>query len=293
MFADLTFHITDRFNTQVGGRESENRQTYSETLVGPYDNILVGLPSPIVNPEQRTKDSSVTYLVTPQFKLTPNAMIYSRLSSGYRAGGPNPTSAVHGLPPRFAPDTTKNYEIGAKGSVLENTLSLDVSLYHIDWKDIQLSANDPVTSQTYYLNASRAKSEGIELSMEARPLRGLKVASWVAWNNAVLTENFPSSGAAKALKDDRLPNSSRFSGSISIDHEWSVTSSLVRFVGGSVSLVGDRMSFFTPSGNRQQFPSYTKADLRTGATYDNVWTINGFVTNVADKRGLIGAESDL
>jgi iron complex outermembrane receptor protein len=35
-FTDITFHITDRFDLQVGGRESHNRQTYSEVDTGPY-----------------------------------------------------------------------------------------------------------------------------------------------------------------------------------------------------------------------------------------------------------------
>jgi iron complex outermembrane recepter protein len=55
-------------------------------------------------------------------------MAYARVATGYRPGGPNPTSTVCGLPPHFNPDKTRNYEIGVKGDVLGRLLSFDASM---------------------------------------------------------------------------------------------------------------------------------------------------------------------
>src|SRR6185437_8909164 len=92
-FTDVTLHLTNRFDVQFGGRESENRQTYSEVDGGGYTTVfgLDGAPGPLVSPEVVTKDNDSTYLVTPQFRISPDVMIYARLATGYRPGGPNPT----------------------------------------------------------------------------------------------------------------------------------------------------------------------------------------------------------
>jgi len=62
------------------------------------------------------------------------------------------------------------------------------------------------------------------------------------------------------------------------------------FVAGTVSYVGDRLGPFASSGDpahfRQDYPSYTQTDLRFGV-YQGLWTVNLFVTNITDRRGLI------
>ena len=40
-------------------------------------------------------------------------------------------------------------------------------------------------------NAGNAKSQGVELSTELRPLRGLTLSAWATWNQAVLTQDMP------------------------------------------------------------------------------------------------------
>ena len=69
----------------------------------------------------------------------------------------------------YAPDTTKDYDLGIKGDFLDHTVSVDASLYYIDWHDIQLGLVDPVTGFQYIGNGGTAKSQGIELSLQARP----------------------------------------------------------------------------------------------------------------------------
>jgi len=145
-FADFTFHFTERFDVQIGGRESQIRQTFSYIQTGLYDPVFFGAPSPIVFPQVDAKSSAFTYLVTPKFKVSPDFMIYARLASGYRPGGPNPSP---GVPPEFGPDKTKNYELGVKADFLDHTLSIDTSVYYIDWKNIQVFLSNPVTGQGY------------------------------------------------------------------------------------------------------------------------------------------------
>jgi outer membrane receptor protein involved in Fe transport len=262
---------------------------YSELQTGPYVPLFYpGMSSPLYNPPVDTKDNSFTYLVTPRFRLSPDLMLYARLASGYRPGGPNIVS-VGRAPPGFAPDKTQNYEIGVKGSTLNHALTFDASVYYIDWKDIQLQLRDPVSGSVYFANGSRAKSQGLELAVEARPWTGMSVTAWVASNDAELTEPLPPSGAI-GFSGDRLPGSSRFSGNLSFNQDFAITGSTTLFAGASFSYVGERYGIFNspPLGvpPRQYLPPYAKTDLRCGMRYET-WTLNLFVNNVADKRGVL------
>jgi outer membrane receptor protein involved in Fe transport len=281
-FTDLTLHVTDRFDVQVGGRQSEIRQSYAETDSGPAAG------GTIVDPKVHTKDQAFTYLLTPQFRVSPDLMMYARMASGYRAGGPNANS-FFGLPPGFDPDKTHNYEIGVKGQVLDRALSFDASVYYISWKDIQLQLllNGAFL---YYDNFSRAKSEGVELSVESKPLPGLTLAGWVVWNTAELTEDFPAGSATRGVSGDRLPASSRFSGTLSLDQEFPVGAGMRAFIGGSVSYVGDRLGNFQAL-TRQDFPAYAQTNIRAGLRYEP-WVANLFVTNVTDRRGVLSGGLD-
>ena len=217
-------------------------------------------------------------------------MVYARLASGYRPGGPNYN--VPGIPLQYKADTTQNYEIGVKGAVLDHTLSIDASLYYINWKDIQLYLTDPAAGgSTYYGNGGRAKSQGVELSVESRPVTDLTIGAWVTFTDAQLTQAFPAVSTATGHAGDSLPYSARFSGNLSVQRNFPLTAQVNGFVGGTVCYVGSRDGVFgsTYAANpqqRQMFPGYAKSDLRAGAKYDG-WTLNLFANNVADRRALL------
>lgn len=279
-FADLTYHVTNQFDIQVGGRESKIKQTSSQSESIP----LAGITSPIITPQANSDGNAFTYLVTPRFKISEDFMLYSRLASGYRPGGPN-LSAGGIVPLQFNPDKTQNYEIGAKTELFDHRLSIDTSLYYIAWKDIQLSLINPQTGVGYFINGGRAKSQGVELSVQSRPLEGLTVSAWGVWDEAVLTENFPPNNAY-GMAGDRLPYSSRFSANASVEQDFALPSNATGYVGAAVRYVGDRKGIFTATADRQDLSAYADADLRTGVKYQS-WTLNIFLNNVLDRRGVV------
>jgi iron complex outermembrane recepter protein len=281
LFADVTYHFTEAFDVQIGGRQSRNENSFPEsTSTGP----LVGGVS--LSPAGRARDDAFTYLVTPRLKIAPDLMTYVRLASGYRVGFPQTVCIIFAdLPCSYAPDKTRTYEVGIKGDVLDRTVSFDASAYYIEWQDIQVSVFDASKPASYIDNVGQAKSQGVELSVEAKPLQGLAIAAWVAWNDATLTEDFPPGTFGRS--GDRLPNSSRFSGNVALDHEFPLPGNTTGFVGGSVSYVGNRKGvFLAAAGERQELPAYVTTDLRAGAHHGN-WTVNLFINNVTDRRGIL------
>src|SRR3546814_1988700 len=66
--------------------------------------------------------------------------IYFTASRGFRFGGPQiaastPTTTV---PPVYKSDSLWNYELGLRTDWLKRSLQIDISAYHIDWKNPQV-----------------------------------------------------------------------------------------------------------------------------------------------------------
>lgn len=280
-FADLTVHVTDRFDIQLGGRESRIDQDFGAT---PDTGVLYGTGS--IVPGAQTSANAFTYLVTPRFVVSPDLMVYARAASGYRPGGSNSSNADPGVPRAYSPDKTQNYELGAKGDILEHALSFDASFYYIDWKDIQLTELD-AEHLGYGTNGSRAKSEGVELSFAARPLTRLAITLWGTYGDAALTEAMPANSAVYGVSGDRLPYSPRFASHFSIDQEFPLANDLTGIVGGALSYVGARFGQFVDSPQRQAYPDYTRTDVHIGLTHGG-WKANFYVNNIANIRGLVG-----
>jgi iron complex outermembrane recepter protein len=289
-FGDLTYHITDQFDLQIGGRESWLKNTVDPaTATGLLATAIYGAPtSPYTFPGTTLNENNFTYLLTPRFKISPDFMLYARLASGYRPGGVN-IGILH-VPQEYSADKSKDYEIGAKAEFLDHTLSVDGSVYYIDWTNIQLPLIYPVNGSTYVGNAAGAKSQGVELSIQSRPVNDLTITAWITYIDAVLTQTVPGAGVAGEIygfDGDRLPNTPHWSGNLSLDYSFPLGSELRGFVGGAVSYVGDRLdAFSSASPQRQDLPAYTKLDLHAGAIF-NSWKVNFYVNNVANERGLI------
>jgi outer membrane receptor protein involved in Fe transport len=279
VFANLTYHVTNRFDIQVGGRESRDREYQSQFIdSGPY----LG-PTPVIGAAVESTGNAFTELVAPRFKVSSDVMMYGRISSGYRPGGPN-TNAP-GLPPKYNPDKTQNYEVGLKSDLLGGKLSIDTSLYYIDWRDIQIQKFSE-HNLSFTANGSGAKSEGVELSGTVRPVRGVTIGGWFAFDDAVLTQAFPANSPLHGVPGDRLPLSSRFSGNLSAEYDFALKGSTRGYVGTTVGFIGDRVDIFTATSQRQNLPAYREADLRAGVR-NGTWTFDAYANNVSDEFGVI------
>jgi outer membrane receptor protein involved in Fe transport len=283
VFGALTMHFSDRFDVQVGGRQSSNDQEYDETISGPLFD-----PPYVVHAS--SSDSSLTYQVSPRYRISPETMVYGRVATGYRPGGPNP-GAGFGFPTEYDADSVTSYEAGIKTELLGRRLSLDLSVYNIDWDDIQLQQRDPDTQFLYYTNAGKARSRGLELTLMAVPATGLDIEATLAYTDAELSE--PTSGGIVADAGDALPFSADWTATLALDKEFNIRPDLDAFVGGTVAYVGNRFGNFASAAgqNRVEMPSYTTVDLRAGVIVSG-WTLSVFARNVADEYGVLGAEPD-
>jgi iron complex outermembrane receptor protein len=304
VFGDATVHITDRFDVEVGGRESWNKQADQTLVTGvatyEFDQVL----PPEVGQYHEASGSAFTYQVAPRFKITSDLMAYARVASGYRIGGYNLLNgiAIDGhIPADYAPDKTTNYEVGIKSDLLDRKLTVDAAVYYIDWKNFQtgvcntvnLAGGNATEIACYTVNAGNAKSEGAELSVEARPLEGLTITAQGSYDDAVLTQDLPPGSTIYGVKGTQLPYSMRFSGGFTANQDIRLTTNWIGFVGGGFNYVGSRPYEFVGAPGPGQapsprtiFPAYRTFNLLAGARYDSL-RINLYANNVNNARGLL------
>lgn len=283
VFANFSYAFTDRFDVQIGGRYSENKETYREDIDGPMNggHTLDGGGS---------DESVFTYSFNPRFRISDHLMTYMRVASGYRAGGQNQSLGISTteIPPSYGSDELVSYELGVKGDFFARALTLDVAAFYIDWSDIQLRQVDQSTGESFYANGGQAKSQGVEMSFVWSVLDGLSLTGSGAYTDAVLTENTPVGTAG--LKGDRLPYSAEWTGTLSLVQEFPVSNLLDGFVSGGVTYVGDRLAPFNNVSTTPRFtmPSYTTFDLRGGVSAGN-WDVTVYLKNLTDEKGYLSA----
>ena len=302
VFADFTYHFTPQFDIQAGVRWAKNEQVSgSSVVVDPAAVMFFGPSSTGVN--LSSNDTSTTWQFSPSYHFTQDLMAYLRVATGYRPGGPN--AILPNVPAAFGPDKVTNYELGLKGITANRTINYDVSLFDIEWRNIQLQDTDAANELTYTTNGGTARSRGLEAEMTWMPYSSLTVGFNATYLDAVLTQDVASQSGVDTLigkSGDRLPGSARFTSNLSIEQRFPIVADVKGFVGGNWSYIGSRQSdfeLFVPSDTdptvsssspRFSLPGYSLVDFQTGAEWDG-WRATLFLRNAFNKLGVLDANN--
>ncbi|HUD93644.1 TonB-dependent receptor [Sphingobium sp.] len=272
LFGDATYHFSSAFDITAGLRYSKNKQRVR--------NVNTGLLFGTTVFETPSKDDALTFLVSSSYHIDKDTMIFARVASGYRPGGPNAT--YPGAPPTYGPDKVTDYELGLKSDLFDRKLSLELSGFWIDWRDIQIQR---VTLGSYVDNGPSAVSRGFEASGTVRPARGLEIYGNIAYTDAHLTEDLPT-GSALGISGDRLPLTPRWGGAAGATYTVPLSGDWNGDLGIDWRHVGWRAGAFPNAGQvRFHLPSYDTVDLRAGVSNDR-WTFTLYAKNLGDVRGL-------
>jgi len=279
-YGDVTYHFTDKFNVLAGVRYSENHQTFVERTSG----LLFGGSGAL---NGSSSDSSVTYLVAPQYQFDSRNMIYARIASGYQPGGPNtvsPASIAAGIPSSYRPDTLTNYELGYKASFPGQRVTVDLSVFDIEWQNVQL--HEVVGGVGTIGNGGTAQSKGVEFAGTYSPIHDLSLSANLAYTDASLTADAPGIGGKSG---DELPLVPHYAANINADYGFPISDGIRGFIGATLRYQGDRTSNFVTGAplayQRPVLPSYQTADLRVGVTRGPT-ELELYVKNVGDSHGL-------
>jgi outer membrane receptor protein involved in Fe transport len=279
LFANATWHMSDRFDLSFGGRWSENDQEASQSLTG-------AIVPTIEFDDVKSSESPFTYSVSPRYELTENTSFYARVATGFRPGGPNvlPPGAPPGTPGSYDSDELTNYELGLKTESEDGRFSFDVAAYFLDWKDVQLFAL--VNNIGINANGGTAESKGVEFTATMRPGSGFSIAFSGAYTDAYLTED--TDPVVGGLDGDPLPFVPEWSLTLGGDYEWSVLGDSTAYVGGQIAYTGERTADFgtrDANGDIHEADDYTTIDLRTGLLRDH-WSLELYGKNLTDEEGI-------
>ncbi|MBB4857948.1 outer membrane receptor protein involved in Fe transport [Novosphingobium chloroacetimidivorans] len=284
-FADATVHLTDKFEVQFGGRYAQNKRTSSSAqITTPQAAVFFG-PSSVT--AANSKDNAFTWLISPTYHFSRDIMVYARIATGYRPGGPNIDTTVTSS---YGPDRVTNYEVGFKGVVVPGVLTIDTALFQIDWKNIQLGGTAE-SGLTFTANGDTARSRGWEFSANLTPWQGMTVSGNFALTDAELTATLVDLGEGSLVgrSGTDLPFTAKFTTSVSADQTLPLNDRLTATLGASFTHVGDRPGGLVSNlatRPRLEIPGYSTVDLRAGLDFDQVWSLSVYVRNVFDKRGV-------
>ncbi len=155
LFADATWHVSDRLDLILGARYTSDDVLNERTSFGIAPSCGCGPPDPaffpsfinFARPAASAKDSfsDVSPRAGLRFAWSDTGSIYATVSKGYKAGGSstgNNTNAP-GSPAfsvSFDEETLLNYEVGIKTEFADRRVRLNASVFFLDWEGLQVEA---------------------------------------------------------------------------------------------------------------------------------------------------------
>jgi iron complex outermembrane recepter protein len=170
-------------------------------LTGPKSGSIVPSPTPgcVVSPSETSDGESVThakndgvsYLISANFQLNEDSLLYVSNAKGFRGALLQPFS--YNTPPA-KPEYVKDYEIGFKNDLFEHRLRANFAVYYLDYADKQETVVEPgpngaPTSAVF--NATSAKVKGFEGDLQAVVMTGLTVRSTLNYTDTRYGSYFP------------------------------------------------------------------------------------------------------
>ena len=268
VFADLDWKVTDRWSVGAGGR-------YFRTKVG-FDVSNYGGAFRTFD----SADNGTTPKFSTRYQFSPEVSAYATASRGYRYGGIN----TIGSQP-YKSDSLWNYETGLRLQP-SRQVSLDLSVFTLDWKNIQMSTTN-ADGFIIITNAAKARSSGLEATLGWRPSTEFSLDGALAITDAKLGSAFDSANGKTVDSGTELPGVAKVQASM--DATWRFAGPLRSngSLSGVLQYVGKRNAQVDAD---LKLPAYTTLDLRLAFGWTN-WELTGFVQNVADRRGQSSAQA--
>jgi iron complex outermembrane receptor protein len=322
-FGEATWHATAPLAVTAGLRYYK----FNEDRVLNFHGVFTA-DTPAGGVPASTDSSGVSPRLLLSYKLMDDVQLNAQAARGFRLGGINdpinkplcsPTDLiVFGNYANWKDEKTWNYEVGAKTQWLNRRVTLNVSAFYSDIKDLQATATAGTCSSRIVINVP-ARSEGIEAELFARPNSNWDFAVSATVIDAKLTGSVISTLpngttlVVGGLKDgNRLPTAPKTQAVGSVGYTMPVQGGTDFFANATIQYVGSSFSQFEneqpgwgqiggsgdPNAARlityggpltvgvinfnPELPSYTLANLRFGFKTDR-WQLAAYINNISDK----------
>ncbi|MFT4518336.1 MAG: iron complex outermembrane receptor protein [Halioglobus sp.] len=306
-FGQVTWDWTEKTELTFGLRYS-----YDEKKGG--DNTFVQFvgdaDDPVVFREEEDTWDEPTWRVGIEHMLTDEHFFYGFVATGYRSGGFNflkPTSSTD--VDVVQPEHLLSYEIGYKGSLMDNRVNVGISAYYYDYEDLQILKQDVVNGigVNTFSNAEQANAFGVELEWQALLRDHWLLSGTYSYNDTEFEDFFSKDANACTLgpvadnngsdplcqdeldlKGNEFALTPDHSASLNLTYlwgmlawDWSATASYL--------YRGDQWSTEFNNDEYDRVDDWSQVDVRvTAISEEQEWQLTAFVRNISDDRATIG-----
>jgi len=233
-----------------------------------------------------------------KYQLAPAWSSYLAGSYGEKSGGLNISAGAAKAAGYdtliIKPEKTKSTELGIKGSLLDNKVSVKADVFLTEVTDFQTQGYNPDDQQTYLLNAGSFRSRGAEATIGATLAKGWQANLAGVYNDAYYTDYAharcgaeitlsPKPPAFCNLTGQRVFNAPKVTWNANTRYDWRTENGLNNFVTARYSYRGwmygsvDNSSLTRVKGyGLAAFSAGTGAKANHGEWTASVWVNNAF-----------------
>ena len=176
-FGELYWQATKTLRVTAGLRYTNDQKTFVDLPVTLLTNGD-GFPS---SSTQHARFDELTGRLNvdwrPELNFTNETLIYGSYSRGYKAGGFNAPNIVD-VDPVYAPEFVNAFEVGTKNTLLDKTMTLNLTGFYYDYTGYQISQVIGLNEDTSNVNA---KIYGLEFESTWEPMRRLRFNAEVGY----------------------------------------------------------------------------------------------------------------
>ncbi len=290
VFGELSYQATDKLKLTAGARWYEIKTRSSGIEAGAAAGVdLIDPPSTLTNVGMNPKFQA-------DYKVTPNAMVYATAAKGFRPGGITPSvpsalgcdvnlqdiGVTQAQAHRYKSDSLWNYEVGSKTSWLDNRLTVDGAVFYIDWKDLQQQILLPCGFQ-FRANVGAAKSQGAELEVHARPVRGLDVSGGIGYQKAEITKASSGGAISPQQVGDRVYQVPDWTGNLSLTYSQTLNARYSAVYNLTYGYVGSSKSANNDPFNPRTRAPYSIIDGKVGLSVGS-WDVSLVAKNLTNEH---------
>jgi iron complex outermembrane receptor protein len=233
-------------------------------------------------------EDNVSWRVGADWRVKPDILLYANVAKGYKAGSfPVLAAATFA---QFVPakqESLLDYEAGAKISLLDRKLQINLAGFYYKYQDKQLRTTliDPVFGPLDVLgNIPKSSVKGFEVDATARPFAGLSVGASFTYLDAQIDRfsGYNGGGTFATFDNTSMPLTPKYQAGAQVDYRFPIGDAWQVAFGSSLT-VRSKTNATLGSDPAFDLKGYTLVDLRAsfGPT-DGLWNVQVWGKNVFD-----------
>ena len=263
LYGEVSSELAAGLRISVGLRAEEHSANYSDSesvSFAPDDNLLGGR-------------------ILLEKVLADENLLYASLTRGYKSGGFNTSGSLDADLRLYDPETLWNLELGYKGSLLEDRLSLRAAVFRMQRRDVQTATsitrvrpNGSSEFIDYVGNAAEGINQGFEFELAFQASDRLQLSASLGLLDTQFEDYIDGSGQNLDGRDQAQAPSYQFylSGDYQIAQDWAL----------NINVEGKDDYYFSDS-HAERSSSYELLNASIGYSTER-WDFSLWGRNLAD-----------